>query len=91
MQETVHLLAAGVLLGQRQLLVLRIERVVVGHADGVDAGPEHLVVGDALHLAPVDEHVGLQGSERLAVISGGHQHGLSPCGRLGRRNAGEGA
>ncbi len=56
MQEAVHLRASRVLGCARECSVFRLQCVVVGDADGVDAGREFRIVGDALHRAAVDEH-----------------------------------
>ena len=57
--EPVHALAAGLLHSRHDGRVLRLERVVVGECDGVDAGAEGAFVGHAVHLAAIDEYVRL--------------------------------
>ena len=62
----------------------RVERVIVGHADGVDARSQAWVVGDAFDRIAVHVHAGLQVAQGFAVIGGGHQHGGRASARVGR-------
>jgi hypothetical protein len=81
-QETVDRLAAGGLGGPRHRLVAGLQSVVVGDADGGDAGRQLRVVGDALHRPAADEHPRLQGPQRFAKIGRSHEHRkLSPVPR----------
>ncbi len=76
-QHPVDVLAGGVLLGKHERAVILLQRIVVGHADGVDAGPEPRLVGDALDPVAVTEDARRIAPERLAVFPGCHEHGLT--------------
>jgi hypothetical protein len=57
--QPVHHLAAGVLHGRHQPGVFRLERVVVGQGDGVEAGLEGALIGHAGHAPAIDKDRGL--------------------------------
>ena len=73
--HAVHALAAGVLHRRHERRGLRLERVVVGERDGVDARLQLRIVGHRLDAAAVDEHARRQPPQRLAVVIAGHQGG----------------
>jgi hypothetical protein len=61
-------LAAGVLHGRHQAGVFRLERVVVGEGDGVEAGLEGALIGHAGHPPAIDKHGGAVAAQRFAVV-----------------------
>ena len=78
MQHPVDGFARRRLPRRHQDLVLRIEGIIVGDADGVDAGRQHRAVSDAIDALAIDEHARLVAAQTLAKLSAGHQHGISP-------------
>lgn len=75
MRHAVDGLAGRALPGGHQQTVFGRMSEVIGDADGVDAGSEQRLVGDARNRCSVNEHARPIGAQRLAIIGGGHQHG----------------
>jgi hypothetical protein len=60
--------ATGVLHGSHQTGVFRLERVVVGEGDRVDAGLKCAFVGHAEHPPAIDKHGGVVAAQRFTVV-----------------------
>ena len=76
-QEAVDLSFARSVRRERERRMRRIQRVIVGHTDGVDAGREARLVGDAGDKRAIDVHPRRVAAQGFAILSAGHQHGVS--------------
>jgi hypothetical protein len=77
-QHAVDRLAARALHCQHQWRKLFAMGEVVGHAEGVDAGPQGGRVGDAGDAFTVDEDARLVTAQGFRVFGGSHWHGRIP-------------
>ncbi len=82
--QPVHHLAAAVLQGRHQAGVFRLERVVVGEGDGVEAGLEGAFVSHAGHAPAIHKHGGAVAAQGFAVVRARHQAGGGGSGGHGQ-------